>query len=212
MIASSFAGMAQDSTVVKKLSASKNSGLRAYTNIHVSTWFNQPDSIKSKIMKSRGADVYLRYAFRFGQSRYGFAPSLGIGTFNLNSNGAVDTVAKATVLRPITVKYKQNKLSANYVEIPVEFFYESRNKIPWRVGLGFKAGYLLSSNTKFKSSDLKVKTYDIPNMMNYRYGATLQLTYGWFGVNGFYSLTPLFEKNLGPGFTPFSVGITIAPY
>lgn len=202
----------QDTTVVKKKGNSiSGKGFRAYTNINLCSWLDKPDSIKSYLFKSRGVDVCIRYSFKFGKSRFGIAPGVGFSSYDLSMNGYLDTLSDSTVIRKVVGSYKKSKFVANYIEVPVELFYESRNKVPTRFAIGFKGSYLLSSHSKFKSSQLKMKTYEVPNIMEYRYGVTLQFTYGWFGVSAFYPLNTMFKSD-GPGFTPYTFGITIAPY
>lgn len=204
---------AQDTSQVSgKTPFFSGKGFQVYANLNFCNWMGQPDSIKSKFFSSRGGEVFLRHNFNFGKSRFGIAPGIGFSSYNISSNGTVDTIGDTTVFRITAGTYKRNKFVANYMEVPIEFFFQSKDKNPLRIGLGFKAGYMLSSHIKYRASGDKVKDYGLPNTMNYRYGLTFQITYAWFGLNAYYSLTPLFEKNKGPDFVPYSFGITIAPY
>lgn len=203
---------AQEASPAMKKSFLKGKSWRMVTDVNTCLWLNNPDSIKSKITRSRGADVYLMDDFGFGNSRFGFSLGIGISCYDVNSNAAITKSGDTTVFNIQTAKYKQNKIAVNYAEIPLELYYTSKTKIPMRLALGFKAGYLISSHTKYKDSNLKAKIFDIPNLAKYRYGVDFHLMYGWFGLTGFYSLTTLFNSNLGPGMTPFSAGISIAPY
>ncbi len=203
---------AQDASAT--LATQKPSHLQIFVDVNTDHWLNTADSIKYKIIRARGANVYMRYDIPFKNTKFGFTPAIGLGSFNMGSNASftwgVDDTTRINIL---SSDYKVNKLVVNYVEVPLEFFYMSRSKNPLRIALGVKGGYLISSHTKYKKdSSLKVKEYYVGNLMSYRFGPTIRASYGWFGLQGFYSLTPLFEKGLGPDATPFSVGITIAPY
>ncbi len=204
---------AQDTTMAVK-HESAASHLQIFADLNTDHWLNMPDSIKYKIIRARGVNVYMRYDIPFGNSRFGFTPAIGIGSFNMGSNATFswggDDTTRITV---VNSSYKVNKLLVNYIESPLEMYYSNKAKTPLRIALGVKAGYLISSHTKYKKdSSLKEKIYNVNNLLTYRVGPTIRASYGWFGLQAFYSLTPLFEKGLGPDATPFSIGLTIAPY
>jgi hypothetical protein len=53
------------------------------------------------------------------------------------------------------------------------------------------------------------------NLNPFRYGATLRIGAGNFGVFGYYSLTPIFRDKEGPNqaeLTNFTVGLTLAGF
>ena len=76
---------------------------------------------------------------------------------------------------------------------------------------------LISSHTKYVGEGMsfgtyqdkmKVKHYSVPNINKFRYGVTARFGYGPFNLIAYYSLSKLFEDNLGPELTPISVGIS----
>jgi hypothetical protein len=151
-----------------------------------------------------------------------FAIGAGVSSFNIHNNAQFsytenDEGNLITEFTPFAegLEYKKNKLSLNYLEIPVEFRIrtmkideEDKSRTNFRLYLGFKAGYLLSSHTKYKDDDSKIKVYNIKNLLEYRYGPTLRIGFKKIGFQAFYSMTSIFKTGLGPELYPFSLGIT----
>ncbi len=183
-------------------------------------WLNSPDSIKNKVLKSRGVNVYAMYDIPVGSSGFSFAAGAGINSYNVSNNAAVSYISDSmnkvtTAFGPLSGSYKNNKLSVSYLDIPIELRYKTpadRSGGCFKFALEGKAGYLFNSHTKYVTTASRTKTYDIINLTQYRYGVGLRIGYEWFALTGFYSLSPLFEKDKGPGVIPFSVGISINPY
>ena len=122
-------------------------------------------------------------------------------------------------------KITVNKLSTNFIDIPVEVRFRSnphKNGKRIAASVGFKLGWLVQSHTKTKVDEdyyfqgvnygRKVKTYDIPNLTKFRYGLTARIGYANFYLNFFYSLTPLFLEGRGTRAVPISIGIGVSPF
>lgn len=108
-----------------------------------------------------------------------------------------------------TEEYKKNKLFTNYIEVPLELRFRKVFRPKLRFYLGFKAGWLITSNETRITKDIKYKLYRIKHLNRLRYGPTLRFGFGKLNFYGFYSLTPLFINNKGPEIIPFNAGITI---
>ena len=129
-----------------------------------------------------------------------------------------------TVFTPIpdSITFTKNKLSTTYAEVPIEFRFRSTpnekgNSV--KIGVGIKGGLLLSSKTKYRGDgavfgqqgdDAKIKTFKIPNILQFRYGPTFRLGYGNINLVAFYALSELFETNLGPTLNHLSVGLALS--
>jgi hypothetical protein len=116
---------------------------------------------------------------------------------------------------PEGLQYKKNKINLNYVEVPFELrirsmkeSVEDRKITNFRLYLGFKAGYLVNSHTKYVDDESKVKVFNIKNLLTYRYGPTVRIGFKKIAFHGFYSLTSIFEEGKGPELYPFSIGLT----
>jgi hypothetical protein len=224
---------------------------RIMVDVFTDIWMNTPaDSVMSTRAINQGSNVYVMRDFPLGKSNFSFAIGAGIGCHNLYSNAltvresTLDstnafgyTFTGKTIFQKIPgtvgtteVGYKNNKLTTIFLDIPIEFRFRTKDQgQKFKFALGFKAGYLLSSHTKYRGDDLgynyvgqswslnseetvKWKSYKVPNIEVYRMGPTLRVGWGWVNVSCYYSLTHLFKKNKSDyDMYPISVGLTITP-
>jgi hypothetical protein len=185
-----------------------------------------PSGVKTWAI-NRGATVFGTYNVPFGKSDYSFAIGLGISSHNIFGNFIVNSTDSATWLTkiPDTVNYKRSKLTLAYLDVPVEFRFKSKTKVS--VGVGFKAGLLIGSYSKYvgdggietpnytlkeNTGRQRVKFWGIKNLSQFTYGPTLRVGYKWFNVAGYYMISNLFEKNKGPEMYPISVGFILMPF
>lgn len=109
---------------------------------------------------------------------------------------------------PAGQSYRINKLVLTYADVIAQIRLRFGKRYGFRFYPGFKGGYLLSDYVKFKDRDTKVRLYNTPHVMNYRYGPCVQIAIGNWALSGFYSLTPVFEKNKGVEMNIYSLGLT----
>jgi len=198
--------------------------IEAYTDI----WQNTPAVLKTKTL-NRGYNFYFLNDNPLGKSNFSIAYGIGVSAQNMYSNcmpfEVLDTAGAATgktefIMIPDNIKYSKNKLTLFYADIPVEFRFRTMNaKDNFKIAIGFKAGYLVQSHTKYKGDRLdniagtiKYKVFDIPNIEKLRYGVTARIGFGRYNISGYYSLTTLFGSGVGPEMFPISVGIAVAPF
>ena len=173
-----------------------------------------PSFIEVNPKESRGIHLYLSYSFTLLKN-LNFSPGLGISSFNLSTNileWKVDSTNNYYIFLPDSINFLKNKLSANYVEIPLEFrIHTNPNKrgqqFTWTIG--FKTGYQFRSYKKIKYDDVKRKDFNINGLNPLRYGVITRIGFGRIYITAFYSLSTLFKKDFGPDLTPFSVGVSI---
>lgn len=171
---------------------------------------------------SIGVDAYMFHDHPINKKgTMAWALGLGFSGMNVHHNGQLvynvegDNVVTDLIPYPPGLKFYKNKISLNYVEVPFEFrirtmntSIEERNVANFRFYMGFKGGVLVNSHTKYKDDEIKVKVYDIENLMMYRYGPTLRIGFKKLSFHAFYSLTSIFEAGKGPQLYPFSVGLS----
>ncbi len=213
----------------------RENGDRIVLELFSDLWQDAPEDISVKGI-NLGSNVYIMYNFQFGKSIFSFAAGLGIGTNNFNSDARIlnefDTnmVATGNIIfekLPKTVnnkdiEYKTNKLTLAYVDMPIEFRLKTESK--FRTTLGFKAGFLINSHTKYYGDDygneynlgmdekIKVKYHNIKNIELLRYGITAKIGYKWINFTVFYSLSNIFKDGKGPEMYPISVGLAFIPW
>lgn len=195
--------------------------IRFGLEINSDIWLNTPDELELKNI-NRGVNVFLMYRHRFGESNFGISGGLALASQNMYMKNAVlkTNASGVSFFDDIldTISFQRNKLNLNFIEIPLEFNYKTKNHINF--ALGAKAGYLISDKTKYKgrnylsdaTTDIKMKIADNDNLLNYRLGAYAVVGYKWINLTAYYGFTKLFEKDLGPQMSPITVGILLRPY
>lgn len=185
---------------------------------------------------SRTLNIYYQLDKRIGQTKFSVHPGVGFGferyKFTNNRtlgyvagpNGPFDELQMIEIISayPNISGIKKSQLITNYLDAMVEVRFSTNPNDParsFKVSAGFKAGVLIDSFTKLKLNEdgetKKFKNKQDFNLNPFRYGATLRIGAGNFGVFGYYSLTPIFSDKEGPNqaeLTNFTVGLTLAGF
>jgi hypothetical protein len=195
--------------------------LRFGFELNSDIWLNKPDDLNLKNI-NRGMNLYLLYNNRLGESKFAFAGGLSLASQNMYLKNAmldIDTLG-VSFFNPILggIPHQRNKLNLNYLEIPLEFSYHTRGHFTF--ALGATAGLLISDKTKYKGKDfgddpgkdIKMKTFNHENFLDYRIGTYAVVGYKWVNIKAYYGLTKLFEDGLGPDMSPLTIGVLVRPY
>jgi hypothetical protein len=204
--------IAQAQVITDKTSKKITVGFDIFTDV----WLNQPEDMKTRTI-NQGFNVFATYNFPLGESPHTFSIGTGIRTHNLYSNNLIADIHADTIkFVTISESYKRSKVNLVYLDFPMEFRFRFDNK--WKAGIGFKLGIEMDSKTKYLGKissggpDVKVKLKDINQLEKYTFGPTLRLGYRWINLFAYYQIPGVFERDLGPELTPFSVGVTISSF
>jgi hypothetical protein len=167
---------------------------------------------------NQGAAGFIMYNVPFGDSPVSFALGVGIGCHNLYSNTTIENIKADTItftVIPDSISYKKSKLGLTYLDFPLELRLKTKGK--FTMGIGVKLGYLLDAKTKYKGDNLNgdqiiQKNKKVNNADKFRFGPTFRVGYDWVQIMGYFSVTKIFDKGLGPDLSPISVGITFSPF
>ena len=185
-------------------------------------WLNTPNGVDQGYY-SFGVSTYWFKDMPIGKkSNFALALGLGFDSQNIHHNGQfifeqdIDgNIFTDLVSLPEDYIIYKNKIALNYVDVPFEFRFrtmnktiEDRMKFNFRFYVGFKAGVLVNDHLKIKDSETKIKVFNIPNVLKYRYGPTIRLGFNKIAFNAFYSLTNVFVEDKGVVLTPYSIGIS----
>lgn len=185
---------------------------RFIVEFHNDGFLNLPPGMETRAY-SPGINAYIFYDFPFTEkSIFSFAWGYGFSSFNVHHNGEfLEDSLKMTNFVPFSddYDYSKNKVSKNFLEIPVELRIRTRGLRQFKMAFGAKVGYVVSAHTKIIDDGGKRKAYQVPNLQKYRYGLTAKVGVGRFMLNGFYSLTPFLEEGQGPELIPFTLGFRI---
>ena len=173
-------------------------------------------------MLNQGFSCALTYNFPLGESKH---HTIGIGLGYTGHNyfsysRIMNPYSASDTLRIVQYRgvagFKRYKVNCNYIDIPIEIRFRINNA--WKIGLGFKVGYLVNAKTKFVGNNedgdrIHEKLSYINNVGKFAYSATLRVGYKWVSLFCAYQLVPVFEVGQdAPVIHPLSVGLTFAPF
>ncbi|MDA3614136.1 outer membrane beta-barrel protein [Polluticaenibacter yanchengensis] len=165
------------------------------------------------------------------QAQFSFAGGIGISTSNVFFKDTYIDIAGKTNGNQITFKdvsdedhFKKYKLSANYVEIPVEIRWVQnplKSSKSFKVAAGVKLGLLVDAHTKGKNlvnedgntlygTKYKMKEKSTTFFNSTKFAGTLRAGYGPISLFGSYNILTLFKDGRGPSVRPYSIGICIS--
>jgi hypothetical protein len=209
-------------------------------DLGVNQGIGAPSSFEQGFWGSRTVNIYYHHPIRIAKSKFSFNPGIGlslerwkfkdgatpIDTVELDSypNGpeSADQIEQYNLLSPTRI-YPQladkSMLVANYVEMPIEFRFDTKPEDLGRsfnFALGGRIGYLYDAFTKVKYNDkgetVKVKYKHNHGLNPLRYGVYTRMGIGNISLFGFLNLSDLFEENKGPMGTTmnsYTVGISV---
>ncbi len=165
---------------------------------------------------SRGINIYFYYDFRIKHSRFSIAPGIGYSCSNIYHRHQQVVDSAGIHFTPLTdaSTYKVNKISLQYLDIPVEFRIKTNpDKLDncWKFAIGFKAGIRVDAHTKQKIKDTNTKVYverRFPDYNLFRMGPMIRIGYASFNLTAYYGILGVFKKDRGPKANEFSVGIS----
>jgi hypothetical protein len=188
-------------------------------DVFTDLWQDTPKNLDPRTL-NQGVNIFGSYNYIFGESNFSFSPGVGIGVHNLYSDSRVRTIDDSTFfeLIPDSISFKKSKLTISYLDIPIELRFKSKSE--FRFAVGFKFGFLIKSQSKYKGDDYLEDNTDrviykkgkIQNIEKNRYGFTARIGYKWLNLWGYYQLSTLFTDGEGTSMYPISIGITIIPF
>lgn len=232
-------GLAQDEPVKK--TAKPNIPGTFMIDLGLNQAINRPDTWDQAAWGSRTVNIYYQYSMRFGRSKFSFNPGIGLSMerwkFKNNATlidtvelvsypggaAAPDQVEQYNLLSPTRIYpelAEKSQLIANYVEMPLEFRFDTSPEDisrSFNVAIGGRIGWLFDSKTKVKYQEddgdiVKVKNKKVYGLEQFRYGIYTRIGLGGFNLFTFYNLSPVFQKGKGPlgqDFTSITFGISV---
>ena len=166
---------------------------------------------------SRGTDIAFAWDFRIKKSRFSIAPGIGYSCTNIYSRHALVEDSLGSNFQPLATPgdYKVNKITLQYLEIPVEFRIRTNpDKFDncFKFAVGFKFGIRVDAHTKTKTkinNEVKVNVERrFPDFSLLRFGPTFRFGYSSFNITAYYGVIDVFKKGKGPKANEFSLGIS----
>lgn len=199
----------------------------------IDLWQDVPEGMDLKTLQ-RGINISALQDMPLGRTNFSVAAGLGFTSHNLYSDHRYlySPANDKFDFRPIASNqdYDKNKISLNYLNVPVQFRYRSR-ELPstLRLYVGMQAGLLVNAHTKYTgkgyfsilhsedsdnggvASDRTgtIKEHKLENINSFSIGLTATIGYGMFNIFAYYPLNDVFEGNLAAEMRPLSLGIVL---
>lgn len=132
--------------------------------------------------------------------RRNLALGLGFGysTNSFNQNLLINKEVNNFVYEIIDEDdFSKNKFSNHLIELPIEFRWRTSTATDynfWRIYAGFKVGYMLLNNTKYKGDLGEIKYSNISEFNKFRYGIYLSTGYSTWNFYAYYGLKSIFKN------------------
>jgi hypothetical protein len=217
----SFGLIAQEQATVSKAKKVLLKQDQLLLDFNWGTLLNKSDSLKLK-PACWGFNLGIMLDNPLQNANFSFAAGIGLSTHNFYSNSEIknfnygtDSAFSNFVPISATRSYKRNKLNLTFFDIPFELRYRSKPNakgFSYKVSVGGKVSYMLSTHSKIIEGGVKYKGFDYPNMENWRFGLMARVAYGKVGISGYYSISSIFDQNKGEIVNPFTIGITLTPF
>lgn len=187
-------------------------------SLFTDVWSGLPDNMDTYLINRGIAFDYLQ-ELPLGTSNFSIAAGLGLSSHNLYSNHTYEWNGENNNFDFIPISsdtdYNNNKISLNYINIPVELRFRTRN-LPktFRIHAGVKGGYLINAHTKYfgdnaQGREIKIKQKSLDNIEPFLLGLNGRIGYGRVNVSAFMSLTQLFRENNAQDAEFLSLGLTV---
>lgn len=189
---------------------------RLIISLFTDGWSNLPENMETNTI-NRGISIDYIQEFPISTSNFSVAAGLGFTSHNLYSDNLYISDGDNFNFSPISdgIDYNNNKLSLNYLNVPVEFRYRTRNTPrTFRIHAGIKGGLLINGHTKYVGEavsgarDIKQKEGKLDNIENFLLGFHGRIGYGRVNLNTFISLTDIFTDNNAADAEFMSLGIS----
>jgi hypothetical protein len=207
---------------LKKLDLSKRASDHLMLQYGLANWTDKGDINLRGFNKTFNAYFLFDFPFKT-DPRISVAIGAGVGSDNIYfKNTIVDIKARNGVTftpDSTSIKFKKNKLSTAYAEIPLELRYSTKPEnmnSGWKFALGNKVGTLLDSKMKSKI-DLdannvggyfqKIKNKKYFNTT--RFAVTARAGYGNMSLFASYTVTDFIKQGFGPNVHPYSIGLCL---
>jgi hypothetical protein len=182
-------------------------------------WSGLPEGLRQQSV-NRGVNIQYLHDFPMGTTNFSLAAGLGFTGHNLYTNHVYfdpDRTGDHNFIPVADIysnEYRNNKLSLNYLTIPLEVRYRTRN-LPQtlRLHAGIRTGWLVSGHTKYVGEvfpggrQTLIKEKRLTNIENFLVGFQGRVGYGRFNLHTYLSLTDIFSDNNASDASVFSLGV-----
>jgi hypothetical protein len=189
---------------------------RLIIGLFTDIWSGLPDDMSTSVF-NRGIAIDYIQEYPISTTNFSLAAGLGFAGHNMYSNHRYLRHNNTHEFQPIgDVDYRNNKLSLNYLNIPLEIRYRTRD-LPrtLRLHAGIKAGVLVNAHTKYVGHDpgdtsrtTRIKEGRLDNIETFLIGFQARVGYGRFNLHAFAPITTVFKGNESADASFLSLGVS----
>ncbi len=181
-------------------------------------WVGLPDNIDVSLI-NRGIRINALRDVPLGLTNFSIAIGAMFSSHNLYSDHIYTYHERQYKFVPIIGSYSNNKLSLNYLGVPVEIRYKTRH--PSRVvklHAGLTLSRLVNAHTKFTGTDpvtereIKTKEARLGQIQASSLSAQVRVAYNRLGLFSSFVLGSLFEQDDLSDMKPISIGVVFTPF
>lgn len=176
-------------------------------------WAGLPDEIDADLI-NRGIRINALRDVPIGLSNFSFAIGVTFSGHNLYSDHAYAYHDGRFGFFPIEANYSNNKLSLNYLGIPLEIRYKTRHPPKTlKLHAGLTVSRLVNAHTKFTGTDpvtdrhIKTKEARLGQIQASSLSVQFRVAYNRLGVFSSIVLSNVFEQDGLSAMKPVSVGL-----
>lgn len=178
---------------------------------------NTPDYFNVKTGRPSTVNIYMFRNIKLFGNGFFLSPGLGLGLDNFFFEKNLLIAPAGDSIFSIGEGLKKSKLSANYVDIPLEFRYMSSSnyKKAFKVSVGAKIGVLIAGKSKIKyeiDDEMVKQKFSDKSLSRFRYGLTGRIGYGHINLFYYHGLSPLFKDKYAPEVSPYIFGLTLSTF
>lgn len=190
---------------------------RLIVGIFTDIWSGLPETMNTNTI-NRGITVDYLQEFPISTSNFSIAAGVGFAGHNLYSDNVYERFIDKHDFKPISEELDyNNKLSLNYLNIPLEFRYRTRyTPKTIRIHAGLKAGLLINAHTKYSGDDpgepsreTKRKEAKLDNIESFVLGFHSRIGYGRVNLSTFIPIGNIFNDNDATDASFVSFGLSV---
>jgi hypothetical protein len=190
---------------------------RLLVEVFTDHWRGLPEGMETGNL-NRGVSIRMMHDEPLGMSPFSLAVGLGFFGHNLYSGH----LYRKNGFQPITGPYDHNKISLNYLGLPLEVRIRSgRAGQGFRLSAGLSAKWLVNAHTKFEGPGLhygapgqvvRIKEHRLGGISRWTWQYSLRAGWGRYGLSLGWSPGPVFEGPQESAMRPLSLGVSIRLY
>lgn len=177
-------------------------------------WVNTPNNVTT--------DPTISFSISWGKdmpiknSKFSWFYGLGYDfsairhNIDLKTSPNIDETVREIGVKILNVPYSINRLSTQYLEVPIEFRFRTQTKYPFRLYLGTKMGYMTRASYNLQEENIDAyKRRNLNELDRLKYGVTFRVGYGMFNFYTYYGLNGLMPSKRQKGINQLAFGVTL---